>query len=87
MQLDLNNSLEYGSIKGHYFLAIGSLLVLIFVTYKFFRFLSHRFEFIEDFFESIKYRAFSRNYLEKNKSSDNQPLYKGFNTVNKVVRE
>lgn len=42
---------------------------------------------IDDFFESVKYKDFSRNYLEENKSKDIQRLYRGFNTVNQVVRE
>ena len=42
---------------------------------------------MEDFFESVKYRDFSRQYLEKNKSRDIQSLYEGFNIVNSVVRE
>ncbi len=42
---------------------------------------------MDDFFEAVQYRDFSRNYVEDNKSTDIQRLYKGFNTVNKVVRK
>ncbi len=79
--------LIYAVLETFYLVATGSGLVLILITYDFFRFLSRRFDIIEDFFESIKYRDFSRRYVEKNKSSDIQSLYQGFNTVNKVVRE
>lgn len=74
-------------LESYYLAAAGSLGVLVFTTYEFFRFLSRRFEIIEDFFESIKYRDFSRHYLENNKSRDIQALYHGFNTVTEVVRE
>nr|WP_300439173.1 HAMP domain-containing sensor histidine kinase [Christiangramia sp.] len=63
------------------------LLVLITIVYEFFRFLSKRFEVIDDFFESVKYRDFSRRYLTANKTKDIQRFYEGFNTVNQVVRE
>ncbi len=79
--------LAYCVLESHYLVATVSLIVLILITYEFFRFLSRRFTIIEDFFESIKYRDFSRHYLEKNKSRDIQSLYQGFNTVNEVVRK
>lgn len=79
--------LAYCVLESYYLAATGSLVVLILITNEFFRFLSRRFTIIEDFFESVKYRDFSRNYLEKNKSSDIQSLYQGFNTVNEVMRE
>lgn len=79
--------LVYCFLQNFYLVAVASLVLLIIVIYEFFRFLSLRFDIIEDFFESIKYRDFSRHYLEKNKSRDIQSLYQGFNTVNRVVRE
>lgn len=63
------------------------LLLMVYLIYSFFRYFSKRFEVIDDFFEAVKYRDFSRNYLEQNKSNDIRRLYKGFNTVNQVVRE
>ena len=42
---------------------------------------------IDDFFEAVKYRDFSRNYLAENKTKDIHRLYTGFNTVNQTVRE
>ncbi|MUP46504.1 HAMP domain-containing histidine kinase [Gramella sp. BOM4] len=63
------------------------LLVFVMVIYNFFRYFSKRFEVIDDFFEAVKYRDFSRNYLTENKTEDISRLYTGFNTVNKTVRE
>jgi nitrogen fixation/metabolism regulation signal transduction histidine kinase len=64
-----------------------TLLIFIFVIYNFFRYFSKRFEVIDDFFEAVKYRDFSRNYLAENKTEDISRLYAGFNTVNQTVRE
>lgn len=80
-------TLIYTVLEAYYLIATGLGVLLVLTTYEFFHFLSRRFDIIEDFFESIKYRDFSRHYLEKNKSRDIQSLYQGFNTVNKVVRE
>lgn len=76
------------SIFKSYFIGAGAFLIFIVILiYEFFRFLSRRFEVIDDFFESVKYKDFSRLYLEENKSKDIKRLYTGFNTVNRVVRE
>lgn len=76
------------SIFKSYFIGVGAFLIFIVILiYEFFRFLSRRFEVIDDFFESVKYKDFSRLYLEENKSKDIKRLYTGFNTVNRVVRE
>lgn len=64
-----------------------SLLVFIVAIYNFFRYFSKRFEVIDDFFEAVKYRDFSRKYLAENKTEDISRLYTGFNTVNQTVRE
>lgn len=57
------------------------------VIYNFFRYFSKRFEVIDDFFEAVKYRDFSRNYLAENKTEDIRRLFTGFNTINQTVRE
>jgi nitrogen fixation/metabolism regulation signal transduction histidine kinase len=76
------------SIFKSYFIAVGaSLLFVSILIYEIFRFLSRKFEIIDDFFESVKYKDFSRRYLAENKSKDIRRLYTGFNTVNEVVRE
>ncbi|MCM4156696.1 ATP-binding protein [Gramella sp. AN32] len=73
--------------KTWYLAGSFSLLGIIFAIYNLFRFLSRRFEVIDDFFESVKYRDFSRQYLAENKTKDIRGFYEGFNTVNEVVRE
>jgi len=79
--------LIYSFFKG-YFVGVGLFLIFtIVLIYEFFRYLSRRFEVMDDFFESVKYRDFSRRYLEENKSEDIRRLYAGFNTVNRTVRE
>ena len=59
----------------------------IFSIYELFRFLRKRFAVMDDFFEAVKYRDFSRQYVEDKKTTDIQRLYRGFNTVNEVVRK
>lgn len=77
----------YSFFGSNYFMVAGSLALVVFLTFEFFRFLSKRMRIIEDFFESVKYRDFSRHYLEKNKSKDIQSLYEGFDIVNSVIRD
>ncbi|WP_373059932.1 PAS domain-containing sensor histidine kinase [Zunongwangia sp. H14] len=74
-------------IHASYSLAVLPAVTGIFLVYEFFRYLSKRFEVIDDFFEAVKYRDFSRNYLAENKTKDISRLYKGFNMVNLTVRE
>ena len=50
-------------------------------------FLSRRFTEIDDFFEAVKYRDFSRRFREDSGPQDLRRLHKGFNEVNRVVRE
>ena len=42
---------------------------------------------MDDFFESVKYRDFSRKFVEDLGPKDIRLLHKGFNDVNQVVRE
>jgi signal transduction histidine kinase len=42
---------------------------------------------MDDFFESVKYRDFSRWYNEKSGADDIKELHKGFNEVNRTVLE
>lgn len=41
---------------------------------------------MDDFFESVKYRDFSRWFSEKHGSQDIQELHKGFNLVNQTIK-
>ncbi|MDT0678615.1 sensor histidine kinase [Autumnicola musiva] len=74
-------------VRESYYLALVPVLIMFILVYEFFRYLGKRFEVMDDFFEAVKYRDFSRNYLEENKAKDIRRLYKGFNTVNRTIRE
>lgn len=80
-------AIAWSAFQKEWTLTVILFFIFIYLIYSFFRYFSKRFEVIDDFFEAVKYRDFSRNYLEDNKSSDIRRLYKGFNTVNRVVRE
>ncbi|MDT0644549.1 ATP-binding protein [Zunongwangia sp. F363] len=80
-------ALAWFIVKETYYLALLPALILLLLVYEFFRYMGKRFEVMDDFFEAVKYRDFSRNYLEENKTKDIRRLYKGFNTVNRTIRE
>ncbi len=52
-----------------------------------YKFLIRRFDEMDDFFESVKYRDFSRWFTEKSGRQDIRELHKGFNEVNKTIKE
>ncbi|VAW11673.1 Two-component system sensor histidine kinase [hydrothermal vent metagenome] len=52
-----------------------------------YKFLIRRFDEMDDFFESVKYRDFSRWFTEKSGHQDIRELHKGFNEVNKTIKE
>jgi len=68
-----------------YHIMLGlSLTYLILNTYNF---IKRRFEAIGDFFESVKYRDFSRWFPENIGPQDMRFLYSGFNTINNTIKE
>ena len=68
-----------------YAIIVGSLLSFI-VVYNLYRFVIKPFVEIDDFFESVKYRDFSRWFVENRGPQDIQALHKGFNLVNKTIK-
>jgi len=72
-------------------IAIVSISPVIFlVVYSFrnlYKFVTRRFVEMDDFFESVKYRDFSRWFTEKSGPEDIRKLHKGFNEVNKTIKE
>jgi len=62
---------------------IGSCIT----AYSLFKFTTKRFKEIDDFFEAVKYRDFSRWYSEKHGPDDILRLHHGFNEVNKTIKE
>lgn len=51
-----------------------------------YRFVIKRFVAMDDFFESVKYRDFSRWFVENKGPQDIRQLHKGFNLVNKTIK-
>ncbi len=66
---------------------IPFIVLAVFSVFMLYKFISRRFLEIDDFFESVKYRDFSRWYNEKSGAEDVKELHKGFNEVNRTVLE
>ncbi|WP_311195881.1 HAMP domain-containing sensor histidine kinase [Antarcticibacterium sp. 1MA-6-2] len=79
--------LAYSFISTRYYLALGAGVVCFLTFMNLHKFLARRFTEIDDFFEAVKYRDFSRRFVEDLGPRDIRNLHKGFNEVNKVVRE
>lgn len=77
----------YGIVNSHYYLSIGAGILSLITFLNLHKFLLRRFTEIDDFFESVKYRDFSRRFVEELGPRDIRHLHKGFNEVNRVVRE
>jgi signal transduction histidine kinase len=63
------------------------IIVLIYSFRSLNKFIMKRFAEMDDFFESVKYRDFSRWFTEKYGPEDIRELHKGFNEVNKTIKE
>ena len=64
--------------------------ILITIYYSFrnlYKFIFRRFDEMDDFFESVKYRDFSRWFNEKSGPEDLRELHKGFNEVNRTIHD
>ncbi|WP_417860183.1 sensor histidine kinase [Winogradskyella sediminis] len=61
-----------------------ALLYLLFNTYSF---VKRRFVAMDDFFEAVKYRDFSRWFPEDRGPKDIRFLYTGFNEINRTIKE
>lgn len=66
---------------------IPIIAVAIYTFRSLYKFLIRRFDEMDDFFESVKYRDFSRWFTEKSGHQDIRELHKGFNEVNKTIKE
>ena len=66
---------------------IGAAILSLLYLFNLHKYIIRRFREIDDFFEAVKYRDFSRRFVEDLGPSDIQKLHKGFNEVNRVVRE
>ena len=64
------------------------ILITLYYAFKgLYKFIFRRFYEMDDFFESVKYRDFSRWFNEKSGAEDIRELHKGFNEVNKTIHE
>ena len=73
------------ALPNTYAIIAGSILSLI-AVYNLYRFVIKRFIEMDDFFESVKYRDFSRWFVEDKGPQDVRELHKGFNLVNKTIK-
>ncbi|TXD83176.1 HAMP domain-containing histidine kinase [Subsaximicrobium wynnwilliamsii] len=68
------------------YVIIGGGILSVIAVYHLYRFMVKRFVEVDDFFESIKYRDFSRWFVETKGPQDIRELHKGFNLVNKTIK-
>ncbi|SEL50296.1 Signal transduction histidine kinase [Aquimarina amphilecti] len=60
---------------------------ILYFLYSTYSFVKRRFVVMDDFFEAVKYRDFSRWFPEDRGPKDIRFLYKGFNEVNRTIKE
>ncbi|ARN79164.1 ATP-binding protein [Nonlabens spongiae] len=78
--------LAFGIVQVKYYLIIlGSTCSLIAVYYLY-SYVKKRFLEVSDYFESIKYRDFSRWFVESKGPKDMRELHAGFNLINKTIK-
>lgn len=79
--------IAYGiSFNNDYAVVAGSFIALI-LLYNLYRFVVRRFVEMDDFFESVKYRDFSRWFSEVSGPKDIRNLHRGFNLVNSTFKD
>ena len=74
----------YNHYSGYSVLATLAILYLFINTYTF---VKRRFVAMDDFFEAVKYRDFSRWFPEDRGPKDIRFLYTGFNEINRTIKE
>ena len=62
-------------------------IISIYAFQSLYKFIIKRFLEMDDFFESVKYKDFSRWFTEEYGPEDIRELHKGFNEVNKTIKE
>ena len=67
--------------------AVILLVTVLVISYNCYQFITRRFQIMDDFFEAVKYRDFSRWFPEDIGPKDIRSLYKGFNEVNKTIKD
>ena len=69
------------------YLIIGGVLLILILIQNLYQFVAKRFIEIDDFFEAVKYRDFSRWFSEEHGSPDIRKLHRGFNRVNTTFKD
>lgn len=67
--------------------AVGISLCLLYLIGNTYTFVKRRFVAMDDFFEAVKYRDFSRWFPEDRGPKDIRFLYTGFNEINRTIKE
>ena len=80
-------SIAYGITKPSNYIIIGGSILTLIISYNLYQFVAKRFVEIDDFFEAVKYRDFSRWFSEEHGTSDIRKLHRGFNLVNKTFKD
>ena len=80
-------TIAYGiSSSNNYAIICGGFITILTII-NLYNFVTKRFVEIDDFFESVKYRDFSRWFSEEHGQRDIQKLHRGFNLVNKTIKD
>nr|WP_242157562.1 HAMP domain-containing sensor histidine kinase [Aestuariivivens sediminis] len=79
--------IAYGITDQHNYLIIGGLIITLILCYNLYQLVAKRFVEIDDFFEAVKYRDFSRWFNEEQGTQDIRKLHRGFNIVNKTFKD
>lgn len=78
--------LAFGIVSLHTYAIIGGAIISIIAVYNLYQFAIKRFVEVDDFLESVKYRDFSRWFVETKGPQDIRQLHKGFNLVNQTIK-
>lgn len=80
-------ALSYTIFKDKTTYTVLLTLAVIFVVMNTYTFVKRRFVAMDDFFEAVKYRDFSRWFPEDRGPKDIRFLYAGFNEINRTIKE
>lgn len=79
-------AIAYGINFNNNYALVGGTFTSIISLYNLYTFVVRRFVEMDDFFESVKYRDFSRWFNDKRGPKDIRALHKGFNLVNATFK-
>jgi len=78
--------LAFGIVSIHTYAIVIGVVLSVIAIYNLYQFVIKRFLEVDDFFESVTYRDFSRWFVETKGPQDIRQLHKGFNMVNKTIK-